>query len=107
MNIDEYPSAWVIVLIVLTVCFTHYCIPAIHYYCIGICKTEKYKKDETESDSSTTAHNETVVTATDIQTRYAVTKEEIKDEFKYEKSVSRVLSMHFTFWLYGWITYFA
>ena len=98
MASDDYPSAGVIVLLVLTVCFTHYFIPAIHYFCIGACKTQRYRKDETD---------EAGVATVDVENQFVVTKEEAKEEFKYEKSVSRVLSMHFTFWTYAWITYFA
>lgn len=100
MATDDYPSAAAIVWIVLTVCFTHYFLPGIHYFCIGQCYTKRRRVDQNTNDAVDVA-------TVDVENQYTVSKEESKEIFKSEKSVSRVLSMHFTFWAYMWITYFA
>ena len=110
MASEDYPGAGVIVMMVLAVCFIHYLVPAIHYFCIGACKTQTYpNNDSAETDKGTGKDetNETDIVTIDVAEQYAVTKQEIKEEFKYEKSVSRVLSMHFTLGAYVWIIYFA
>lgn len=96
MSVDDFPSVGVILWSIFAVCFTHYFIPVIHYFCIGACKTKKYGTEGGTCDATL-----------DVENQYTVSKEESKEILKSEKSVSRVLSMHFTFWAYVWIIYFA
>lgn len=96
MASEDYPSAGAIVGMVLAVCFSHYFFPIIHYICIGACTTQKYG-----------SQNEVNVETIDVENQYAISKEESKEIFQTEKSKSRVCSMHFTFWAYMWIIYFA
>ena len=92
----DSPSAALIVIIVLAVCATHYGFPIIHYTCIGAFKTKRYGNQNSDT-----------VQTNDVENQYVVSKSESKEIFKSEKSISRVLSMHFTFWAYVWIVYFA
>ena len=73
-----------------------YMLPFIHYFCIGRCKTKKYRREYG-----------TTISTIDVENQYAISREESKEILKSEKSFTRVLSMHFTFWAHAWIVYFA
>lgn len=100
MALDNYPSAGVIVLIVLGICFGQYCIPIITAYKHCFCSGEDKTRRNGEQDDANVA-------TIDVENQYVVSKEESKEIFKSEKSVSRVLSMNFTFWTYFWVIYFT
>ena len=95
MTMDS-PSGGLIVTIVLAVLAAHYGFPIIHYICIGAFKTKRYGNQNSDT-----------VQTNDVENPYVVSKSESKEIFKSEKSIIRVFSMHFTFWVYVWIVYFA
>lgn len=96
MSSDDLPSIWLTLGSIFGMCLTHYFIPVLHYYLIGVFQKKRHRTEERIN-----------LATIDVENQYKVTEEESKEILKSERSVSRVLSMHFTFWTYAWITYFA
>lgn len=82
---------------IVSIIFTHYIFPLIHYCCIGACYKRTHRSEQYQSN----------VAAIDVDSQYAVSDEESKAIFKTERSISRVFSMHCTFWAYAWIIFLA
>lgn len=87
-------EVWFVILFII---FTHYIFPLIHYCCIGACCKRTRRSEQYHTN----------VASIDVDSQYAVSEEESRAIFKTEKSISRVLSMHFTFWTYAWIIFLA
>ena len=69
-----------VVIVILSLIFTHYIFPIIHYCCMGACLKRRHVEQY-----------EANISSTDIDNQYAVSDEESKTIFKTEKSFTRVL----------------
>lgn len=85
-----------VVIVILSLIFTHYIFPIIHYCCMGACLKRRHVEQY-----------EANISSIDTDNQYAVSDEESKTIFKTEKSYTRVFAMHCTFWSYTWIIFLA